>query len=266
MDWQRQRKITSVPFNEQNNSRVWNEALCQANEMLGYWKSQEPSVRTTAKDMRTLSLHVLSNAGCGKSYGFRKASEPPMQGHIFNYRDSLAMVLEHILLILVVGTNFLQNRFIPRKWRLIGQATTDFRAYMTDMLNDAKQNMHVEQQGGENLVTSLIRASDDWMRKTTTDGGKGFALSHPERGGLTEDEIYGNIFVYNFAGHDTMAITMNWAIYLLAANPQVQDWIGEEIQAVLPNTNKETWDYFDTYPKLKRVFAVMVSRLLLVSL
>ena len=104
------------------------------------------------------------------------------------------------------------------------------------------------------------------MRKTTTDGGKGFALSHPERGGLTEDEIYGNIFVYNFAGHDTMAITMNWAIYLLAANPQVQDWIGEEIQAVLPNTNKETWDYFDTYPKLKRVFAVMVSRLLLVSL
>ena len=161
MDWQRQRKITSVPFNEQNNSKVWNEALCQANEMLGYWKSQEPLVRTTAKDMRTLSLHVLSNAGCGKSYRFRKASEPPMQGHIFNYRDSLAMVFEHILLILVVGTNFLQNRFIPRKWRLIGQATTDFRAYMTDMLNDAKQNMHVEQQGGENLVTSLIRASDD---------------------------------------------------------------------------------------------------------
>ena len=122
-----------------------------------------------------------------------------MEGHKFNYRDSLAMVLEHILLILVVGTKFLQNRFIPRKWRLIGQATTDFRAYMTDMLNDTKQNMNLEQSGGENLVTSLIRASDDWMRKPVTDGGKGFALSHPERGGLTEEEIYGNIFVYNFA-------------------------------------------------------------------
>ena len=63
-----------------------------------------------------------------------------------------------------------------------------------------------------------------------------------------------------------MAITMNWAIHLLAANPQVQDWIGEEIKAALPETNKEAWDYLDTYPKLKRVFAVMVSRLLLILL
>ena len=189
-----------------------------------------------------------------------------MKGHILNYRDSLAVVLEHILLILVVGTKFLQDRFLPHKWRMIGQATTDFRAYMTDMLNDTKQSMHLDQPGGENLVTSLIRASDDWMKKPAADGGKGFVLSYPERGGLTEDEIYGNISVYNFAGQDTMAITMNWAIYLLAANPQVQDWIGKEVRAILPNTNRETWDYIDTYLKLKRVFAVMVSKLLLVLL
>jgi cytochrome P450 len=40
--------------------------------------------------------------------------------------------------------------------------------------------------------------------------------------GLTEEEIYGNIFVYNFAGHDTTATTLNWALYLLAAFPEVK--------------------------------------------
>ena len=205
-----------------------------------------------------MSLHVLSNAGCGKSYGLKKAAEPPKEGHTFNYRDSLALVLEHILLILVVGPKFLTHKFIPKKWGRIGQATIDFRAYMTDMVNDEKRQMALQIPGSGNLVTSLIRASEK-VANNPEAASKGIDLPQASRSGLTEQEIYGNIFVYNFAGHDTMAITLNWSIYLLAAHPEIQDWIAEEIMFVLPDAISSTWNYSEAYPLLKRVFAVMVS-------
>ncbi|TGO34629.1 hypothetical protein BHYA_0189g00170 [Botrytis hyacinthi] len=91
-------------------------------------------------------------------------------------------------------------------------------------------------------------ASDE-MFELTGDKGMGGR-------GLTQDEVYGNIFVYNFAGHDTMAITMNRALYLLAANPEVQEWSREEIHAVVIYDDTQS-KYQEYYPKLNRCLAVL---------
>lgn len=39
--------------------------------MIRYWSS-EPAIRNMADDTRTLSLHVLSRAGFGKSFPFQR--------------------------------------------------------------------------------------------------------------------------------------------------------------------------------------------------
>ncbi|KAI0169099.1 cytochrome P450 [Hypoxylon sp. FL1284] len=52
-------------------------------------------------------------------------------------------------------------------------------------------------------------------------------------GGLTESEIYGNMFAFNFACHDTTAHAFTFALYFLATHPKVQDWLSEELRAVL---------------------------------
>lgn len=163
-DWQRQLKTTSTPFDETTSNIVCIEALRQGKEKLEHQASQDSATRTMAKDTRTLSPHVLSNASCGRAYRFKNTAEPHKEGHAFNYRDSLALGLEHILLLLVVGPKLLTHRSIPKKWRRIGQATIDFKAYMTDMLNDEKRQMGLQKPGGGNLVTSLIRASDQQPR------------------------------------------------------------------------------------------------------
>ena len=256
MDWQRQRKLTSTPFNEQNSSLVWSEALRQADEVLQFWKSLKIPIRRTAKDTRTLSLHVLSGAGFGKSYSFQKSAEPPKPGHMFNYRDSLALVLENSLLILILGPKFLTQKFLPRSWRQIGQATVDFKFHMTEMVHNEERLVAQNEPGGENIIKSLIRASNEMSKSSSSAGTEGSAIR-----GLTEDEIYGNIFVYNFAGHDTMAITLNWALYLLAAHPEIQAWISEEINAVITDEQSSTLNYSKVYPKLNRCLAVLVSNL-----
>lgn len=95
-------------------------------------------------------------------------------------------------------------------------------------------------------MTSFVRASNTRENKS----------SQPQ--GLSVKEVFGNIFVINFAGHDTTANTLAFAMYLLATFPKVQDWLAEEIRAVAPDDVDE-WDYAMLYPKLLRCRAVLVS-------
>ncbi|TQS33932.1 hypothetical protein Golomagni_05708, partial [Golovinomyces magnicellulatus] len=76
------------------------------------------------------------------------------------------------------------------------------------------------------------------------------------RRGLSLEELYSNLFVINFAGHDTTANTIAFAIFSLAANPAVQEWVSEEIEAVVGDLEPEEWKYDDLFPKLNRCRAV----------
>lgn len=126
--------------------------------MLGYWKSLPTPIRRTHKDTRTLSLHVLSGAGFGKPYSFTKAAESPKEGHMFNYRDSLALILENALMILVFGPKFLSGKWLPKRFSRLGQACVDFRDHMETMVREEKEVIHQGKSGSRNLINSLIMA------------------------------------------------------------------------------------------------------------
>ncbi|KAF7894722.1 uncharacterized protein EAF01_010172 [Botrytis porri] len=259
-DWQRQRRVTGAQFNDHNSCTVWIQALTQANEVLQYWKLLPTPIRRTHKDTRTLSLHVLWGAGFGKPYSFTKAAEAPKEGHMFNYRDSLALILENALMILVFGPIFLGNKWLSKRFSRLGQACVEFRDHMETMVREEKEVIHRGKSGSRNLINSLIMASDEI---TQLSGDKRMSGR-----GLTQDEVYGKIFVYNFAGHDTMAIMMNWALYLLAANPEVQEWVREEILAVVidDDDDDETQSKYQEYhPKLNRCLAVLLETLRLLN-
>jgi cytochrome P450 len=68
------------------------------------------------------------------------------------------------------------------------------------------------------------------------------------------------MFMLNFAGHDTTAHTFTFAMYFIAANPDVQDWLSEEIRAVLGDDPAER-KYAASFPRLKRCLAVMLETL-----
>lgn len=68
------------------------------------------------------------------------------------------------------------------------------------------------------------------------------------------------VFIFNFAGHDTTAHTLTFATYFLAANPDVQDWVSEEINHVMGKRRPEAWVYSD-FTSLKRCLAVMYETL-----
>jgi cytochrome P450 len=65
------------------------------------------------------------------------------------------------------------------------------------------------------------------------------------------------VFVFNFAGHGTTAHTFVWVMYFLVGNPEVQDWLYEEILHVMGDRPKSDWNYKEDFPRLKRCVSVL---------
>ncbi len=163
------------------------------------------------------------------------------------YKDALKLILRNLLLAIFLGSlPPIPSSFLPGKLKEIKVAVGEFRTHMNEMVQEERIRVDKLDSEKDNLLTALVRASE------AESQGK-------ERSSLSHDEIMGNLFIYNVAGHDTTANTIAYALYLLAANPHLQDWIGEEIQSVFAeNTDVESWEYEKAFPKLKRCLALMV--------
>ncbi|KAF2090209.1 cytochrome P450 monooxygenase-like protein [Saccharata proteae CBS 121410] len=251
-DWQRQRKCTAATFNESVNQKVWTTSLRQAEQMLEYWIIVSPDgVNSTADDSRTLALDVLLSAGFGKDFPFRSSTagtENPTGP--LSYRDSLALILQNAILILALGPKLLSRLSYPKSWARIGQATVTFKQYMADMVSEEKALIAQGESGSGNLMTSMVKAS--------VESGGGDSQGQ-RQSGLSEEEIFGNMFVFNFAGHDTTAHTFAFTFLELGVHPEVQDWMSEEILYVL-GEDESKWSY-DAFPRLKRCLAVLLETL-----
>ena len=103
----------------------------------------------------------------------------------------------------------------------------------------------------------MVRASEE---AAAAEEKKSKIVGHRSNLKLTDSGIYGNTFVFNFVGHDSITITLAYMITHLAAHPEVQDWVAEEISEVCADHPESTTvSYRDTFPRLKRGTTVVAS-------
>jgi cytochrome P450 len=248
--WKAQRKLISTCFTEQSNEVVWSESIYLAEDMVEYWNRTNP-VKTVAPDTRTLTLSVLSRAGFGKSFKFEGATEKKATDQSMTYKESLQTILENCILIMAFGPKTLHKlKGYSKLFAKCSDACDSFFKYMSSVYEAEKKAAADSSASSSlndyNLMAQLVRASQ----------------APDEVNGLTEQEIYGNMFVINFAGHDTTAHSFCFAIYFLAAHPEVQDWVADELHQVLgPESNQQDWNYHRDFPKLKRTLAVLYETL-----
>jgi cytochrome P450 len=221
--------------------------------MLQLWCSTTEShgFTSTTDDARTLALHVLAYAAFHKSYPFKSMANAEVQNtNPSTYRDWISIILENALIIMVLPESAFSPSFMPLKWQRIGWAIKNFREYMLKQIEDERNLMQSGKQGTGDLVSNLVRASDNAENDADSDD----MLKSP----LSKAEILGNIFVFNFAGHDTTAISLGYVLLLLVAHHDVQDWVHEELQHYIGKEDPKTLSYSDLFPKLKRCLAVLV--------
>ena len=174
--------------------------------------------------MSTLTIHVLVSVDFEKSYSFQDSTKTLNEANSMNHRDALSLILKNVMLILTLSLKFLTRLSRLKSLTYLNQITVTFKKYMTNILEKEKELMTQEKSRSDNLMTSLIRASNDEF--DSTDSSKNAQTNFivtQSRDDLIEDEIYDNIFVFSFASHDIIAHTLIFIIYLLAVHSTIQD-------------------------------------------
>ena len=196
----------------------------------------------------------MSAAVFGKSYPFRgaDADSPTTKEDSSSYGEALRIILDRCIPLLVLGRKNLSKPWLPKSFRELYQATLVFQEHMTKAYEEEKRAIMRNDKPENNLMTSLVLASQAIVDQTRGPTGS-------QQEGLTEEEVYGNVFVFNFAGHDATANSLAIGVCLLATRPDVQDWIAEEINAVLAGVESKESSYEAMFPRLPRCLAVVVS-------
>lgn len=263
-DWARHRKILAAPFNENIMKFVWDESLRQAQGMLTSWDSLTTTttgIPSVQQDLKTLAINVLAATAFKKSSEFRGSAEPQDEGS--SYRNTLQTVLDNAILIMLISYRYLRGPFVPKKLVRIGDAARSFKSHMVEMLEEETSALRENRSGSGGIMSSFVRALSVHEREAATSPE--ITASKDGKRGLSVDEIFGNVFTLNFAGYDTTAHTLGFALYLLAIHPEVQDWLAEEIAAAVvagrPQDDIQAWDYQSLFPRLRRCRVILLETL-----
>ncbi|KAK5080450.1 hypothetical protein LTR05_008560 [Lithohypha guttulata] len=260
--WERHRRITVPPFNERISGCVWDEAGRQAKGALEVWlaNSREETVRSTQNDCMKIALHVLTRAGFGVSYDFSGEGKTVNRSgrHKLTYRDALRTLLDNMVIVFFLRIAQQGGWPLWATWgraRKVLDAHAEFQDYMTEMMAEEKTRMQSGEKDRGNLMSVLVRSSEQakLSGKIADDGAAGRNTFQ----GLTDEEVYGNMFIYNLAGHDTTANTIHIALTILAIHPEWQVWVAEEIDRVVGTGEEHNRVYEDVFPKLPRCLALM---------
>ena len=250
-EWQRHRKITASAFTEKTFHRVWTEGIKRAKDL----DFSDP-VRTLSGIRSTfdvLAMHVLAAAGFDQDTPL--TTVPP--GHRESLMDSLGFILTHIVLTILFNGLKAPDFVLPHSLRRLKVSVAEFRMYMEEaVLRQMQQHKSAKARTGTtSLLEAMVNANEaekQQLQKPT---------ARPSY--LTESELYGNLFVFNLAGYETTASSMTFALPYLAANPDMQDWVIQEVDAHYRNDKTRTYD--EIYPKLVRCQALMYETIRLAS-
>jgi hypothetical protein len=197
------------------------------------------------------TLNVLAAAIFNKNYPFEGVkSKPSAPDDSYQYRDSLSTILSSIVQIFIFGEHGLKSWWTPKSWKDAAVAIDVFRSYILGLISEEREHASRGIEQNQHLVAALVRACEVEKRAQSVQPGR-------RDMSLTETEIISNLFVYAFAGNDTTAIVLGHLLVDLAAHPETQNWIAEEIHHYLPGDDYAQWDYH-TFPKMKRCLAVVV--------
>jgi cytochrome P450 len=254
VEWQRHRKITTGAFNERSMARVWDESIKRVQD-LKLEEEEERSLGRIRKTFDLFAMHVLAAVFFGQE---NATLEDVPTGHKESLMDSLGFILKNVTLVLVFGKLSVPDFLLPNVLRRLKTSVAEFKLYMQELVLTQMQLSGKSEESRQTRSTSLLSALVTANETEKALNSKSY---------LTESELYGNLFVFNLAGYETTAGTLTFALPYLAAHPEVQAWVAEEVDALYTSSRAsgERKDYAAVYPKLIRCLSVLYETLRLAN-
>ena len=196
--WKRQRSLIQPAFHRQSILAYAAVMTGATGRMLESWK--EKVERNIHEDLMRVTLEIVAQCLYGAEVTdaaerVGEAMEVVMGRFIVN--ASLAMLFRFDIPVL----------FARREWRAIRE--------LNGIIGSIIQERRSSNQPREDLLDMLLRARD-------ADGNP-----------MSDAQLRDEVMTLFLAGHETTAIALSWACYLIAQNPDIEMKFAEELQAVL---------------------------------
>ena len=117
------------------------------------------------------------------------------------------------------------------------EAYIEWGKYMKELFAAKKSMVLAGEEAKEmDLMTAIVKGAN--------------VTSDPTTQTLTDQDIFGNMFVFSLAGHETSANSLHFSLILLALNIGPQRHFQQDLDNILGGRPVEEWDYERDFPKL----------------
>ncbi|NXF87119.1 CP4V2 protein, partial [Eubucco bourcierii] len=123
---------------------------------------------------------------------------------------------------------FREGKDHERSLKILHNFTDTVIAEKAGEMENTKQVKHDTDSNSEGSGSKKRKAFLDMLLNATDDEGNK----------LSYRDIREEVDTFMFEGHDTTAAAMNWALYLLGRNPEVQKKVHSELDEVFGNTER----------------------------
>ncbi|KIL67277.1 hypothetical protein M378DRAFT_159681, partial [Amanita muscaria Koide BX008] len=223
-DHRRQRRATAPAFTNGALRDTMNVFYDSAYKLKGAWdvlfESHDEIIIDVQQWINKVSLDSMGIAGFG--HDFRS-----LDGHESPVSEALDAVLKNnsFRALLLFGVFFPQLFKLPLKQtkmlRRMQKAFSDIAKVLLDNFQQEKESSNVEKD--RSILGLLLKG-----RSQNTNFK------------LLQDEVVGQFGLFLFAGYDTTAISLSWALVELARHPEKQDTLRRELLQF--SGSDPTWD------------------------
>ena len=196
--WQRQRSLIQPAFHRQNILSYATVMTGAAERMLNSWNDGEE--RNLHEDLMRVTLEIVGQC----LFGAEVSGEAERVG------EAMEVVLKRFMANASLALLFsfdIPVVFARQEQRAIQQ--------LNQIIGGIIQERRTSDQRREDLLDMLLRARD-------TDGKP-----------MSDAQLRDEVMTLFLAGHETTAIALSWACYLIAQNPEVESKLAEELRVVL---------------------------------
>ncbi len=225
--WRWQRRATAPAFQHRNVVALAPmmtdsaQATCKRLEAV----ADRPGVTNIDEEMTTATFDVVCDA--------------LLSGRDALNRDELIDALARYLM--TVGKLSLMDvlglpNWIPRPAQIFSRGSIrDTQKMMDGVIAKRRAKIAAGAEASNDLLNLILEAEDPKSGRRMSDA-----------------EVRDNLLTFVIAGHETTALTLGWALYLIAAHPPTQERLAEEVAQVL-NGRAATGDDFDALPFTRQV-------------
>ncbi|NXO69306.1 CP4V2 protein, partial [Phainopepla nitens] len=180
-------------------------------------------------DITLCALDIICETAMGRNVGAQKNRDSDYvsaiyrMGDLIQRRQMSPWLWPDFLYIL-----FKEGREHKRNLSILHNFTDTVIAEKAEELKSTEQKKHDNDGHCEESGSKKRKAFLDMLLNATDDEGKK----------LSYRDIREEVDTFMFEGHDTTAAAINWVLYLVGHNPEVQKKIHKELDEVFENTER----------------------------